>query len=260
MKKIIGILLITLIIGWYTLSNCAPELTTTISLQEHINDSLTLVNGDYALKQDPTNLVKIPQNSASNLQVKDGYYVQNTVLQPLLQLLKAAEDVGITHFTINSAYRSGVAQQKLFEAKGATYAQQRGHSEHQTGLSLDIGSTQGTMEATEEGQWLAEHAHEHGFILRYPLGKEGITGIAYEPWHFRYVGLPHSQVMFDKELTFEEYLMYVEEQGSYIKKINNTTYFVQYTTNEKMAEIPDVTSFSVSRDNRGGKIITNNLN
>lgn len=85
MKKIIGILLITLIIGWYTLSNCAPELTTTISLQEHINDSLTLVNGDYALKQDPTNLVKIPQNSASNLQVKDGYYVQNTVLQPLLQ-------------------------------------------------------------------------------------------------------------------------------------------------------------------------------
>ena len=79
------------------------------------------------------------------------------------------------------------------------------------GLALDITSDsfipllQGFAD-TEEGKWLEAHSHEYGFILRYPSGKEYITGIEYEPWHFRYVGTPHSEIMTFKGLTLEEYL------------------------------------------------------
>ena len=62
------------------------------------------------------------------------------------------------------------------------------------------------MDNTPEGEWLANNAHKFGFILRYPADKVHITGIRYEPWHFRYVGLPHSELMYKQNLALEEYL------------------------------------------------------
>lgn len=259
MKKIILVLILALVAS-YSFFNRTPALTTSISLEEHTQDTLLLVNRDYALAHDPKNLTAIPKNIAQNVQIREHYTVQQTMLAPLKQLFAAARADGINHFTINSAYRSGRAQQQLFDNRGEAYAQPRGHSEHQTGLSLDIGSTQGTMDATAEGAWLAQHAHEYGFILRYPQGKEAITGIAYEPWHFRYVGLPHSQLMYEKNWTLEEYLENLQSTQKYTKKIADKHYFVQYTTAQKTARIPDATSVSVSQDNRGGKIITTFLN
>ena len=85
-----------------------------------------------------------------------------------------------------------------------------GCSEHEIGLALDITSDtyipllQGFAE-TEEGKWLAEHGHEYGFILRYPSGKEYITGIEYEPWHFRYVGREAAKIMHDENICLEEF-------------------------------------------------------
>ena len=60
---------------------------------------------------------------------------------------------------------------------------------------------------TPEGMWLAAHCHEYGFILRYPKGKEAVTGIGWEPWHFRYVGVPFAREIADRGLTLEEYLL-----------------------------------------------------
>ena len=78
---------------------------------------------------------------------------------------------------------------------GSDYALPAGYSEHNLGLSLDIGSTQKKMEKAPEGKWIEENVWKHGFVLRYPKNKSNITGIQYEPWHIRYVGLPHSAIM-----------------------------------------------------------------
>ena len=85
-----------------------------------------------------------------------------------------------------------------------------GASEHEIGLALDIAADDFVelVEAfadTDEGKWLAEHSYEYGFILRYPKGKEYITGIVYEPWHFRYVGREAAAVIYREQITLEEF-------------------------------------------------------
>ena len=90
------------------------------------------------------------------------------------------------------------------------YNAEAGKSEHQTGLAVDLwdGVTWGlAMARTKAGVWLWRHAPEYGFILRYPQGKVKITGYAYEPWHFRYLGLAHSQdFTANSKVSLEEYL------------------------------------------------------
>lgn len=102
-----------------------------------------------------------------------------------------------------SGYRSEQRQRDVFDASvrdhGEAAALQTsarpGHSEHQTGLAMDVTSADGTCPAedcfatTPEAAWLAAHAPEHGFVVRYPAGREGATGYAHEPWHLRYVGV-----------------------------------------------------------------------
>lgn len=92
------------------------------------------------------------------------------------------------------------------------YVAEPGHSEHQTGLTMDVSGSTGECAADEcfagtpEAQWLADHAVTFGFIIRYPLGKEAITGYHYEPWHLRYVGVTVSTAIAASGLTLEEYL------------------------------------------------------
>ncbi len=81
-----------------------------------------------------------------------------------------------------------------------------GHSEHQTGYTVDCNTIDDAFGETAEGKWLAAHCHEFGFIIRYPKGKEDITGYAYEAWHIRYVGLEAAAEIFGQGLTLEEYL------------------------------------------------------
>nr|WP_250130198.1 M15 family metallopeptidase [Jeotgalicoccus sp. WY2] len=90
------------------------------------------------------------------------------------------------------------------------YSAEPGHSEHQTGLAIDVGSydsavlLQTSFEYTPEFQWLKDVAHEYGFIIRYMKGKEDITGYMYEPWHLRYVG-DKAPAIYESGLTLEEY-------------------------------------------------------
>ncbi len=88
-----------------------------------------------------------------------------------------------------------------------------GHSEHQTGLTIDVSGDNGcTLDtcfiSTPEGKWLEDNAHKYGFIIRYPKDKTNITGYNYEPWHIRYVGQSHAQQIKEKDITLEEYLGY----------------------------------------------------
>ncbi|MGL5084891.1 MAG: M15 family metallopeptidase, partial [Clostridium sp.] len=81
-----------------------------------------------------------------------------------------------------------------------------GRSEHQTGLSMDIGDASGNLiEKEKHVGWIRDNSYKYGFIVRYPKGKEIITGYSYEPWHIRYVGVEVAKEIFNKNITFEEY-------------------------------------------------------
>lgn len=136
----------------------------------------------------------------------------------LEQLFAGAETDGIFLGGV-SGFRSQETQAALFQRyvdkdgleTAKTYSSVPGYSEHQTGLSIDVSDSSGNcaaefcFEGTAEAEWLADHAHEYGYIIRYPKGKEAITGFAYEPWHIRYVGTEVAGEIYKRDITLEEY-------------------------------------------------------
>lgn len=134
-----------------------------------------------------------------------------------LQVLQAgAKNTGY-NLSILSAYRSQATQASTYGAYVAkdgvaqadTYSARPRHSEHQTGLAVDVGNGVCNLEIcfgnTAAGQWLAAHAHEYGYIIRYQQGKTPITGYQYEPWHLRYVGEELAAEIYKSKLTLEEF-------------------------------------------------------
>ncbi len=138
-------------------------------------------------------------------------------------MFDAAKKDGI-ELAIGSGYRSYSYQKNLYqnyvardgEEAANRYSAKPGQSEHQTGLAADLAALdgecylQGCFMNTDEGKWLAEHAHEYGFILRYPEEKEEITGYIFEPWHYRYLGIEEALKIKESGLTLEEYYNYTE--------------------------------------------------
>ena len=116
---------------------------------------------------------------------------------------------------IESGYRSYYYQEKLYNNYVLKYGQSNadifsarpGHSEHQTGLALDLNTIDDTFLDTLEYKWIYENSYKYGFIIRYPFGKENITGYKFEPWHLRYVGYPLSKILYNNGnwITLEEY-------------------------------------------------------
>ena len=115
-----------------------------------------------------------------------------------------------------SSYRSYFYQEELYnyyvrtlgEKKALEASAKPGHSEHQTGLVIDIEGSIGKysdFETTEEFIWMKENAYKYGFILRYPKNKKNITGFKYEPWHYRYVGKDVAKIIHENNITLEEY-------------------------------------------------------
>lgn len=162
-----------------------------------------------------------------------GYQIDSRIKEAYLGLIEAGHAAGMD-FTLVSGYRSIEAQQANYDttynnniAQGYTPEEAKAKteefialpnaSEHTTGLSIDITSTQlanevggsGLFQELEnypEGEWLKENAPTYGFVLRYPKEKEDITKIAFEPWHFRYVGVENALYMTENDLTLEEYV------------------------------------------------------
>lgn len=125
------------------------------------------------------------------------------------------------NLTAFSTYRAFDYQVTLYEryvsrdgkAAADTYSARPGYSEHQTGLAFDIGEVNfekhwasSSFGETEAGKWVAANAHRFGFVMRYPEGKEPVTGYMHESWHFRYVGIDISTDIFNRKITLEEYL------------------------------------------------------
>lgn len=130
----------------------------------------------------------------------------------LEEMYAAAAEDGITLWTA-SGYRTYEEQRALYEEYAAvdgyeaadTYSARPGHSEHETGLTFDVNDPSNTFDGTPEAQWLEQHCAEYGFIIRYPKGKEDITGFMYESWHVRYVGEEVAKFVMENGICLEEY-------------------------------------------------------
>ena len=177
--------------------------------------NLILVNKYYKLTKDfkPKDIVPI-----SNQFSYEGNEISKHVYEKYRSMWNAAKEEGLM-LIVNSSYRDYETQDAVWkdyaEAHGEEWADNKaaraGSSEHETGLALDIVTNNVIMnefENTEEFKWLQNNAYKYGFILRYPKGKENITGYEYESWHYRYVGEEVAEEIHNLDITFDEYYAY----------------------------------------------------
>jgi len=185
---------------------------------------VVLVNKQNALPANftPTDLVypNVPFTFTEKVDKRKMRQVAATALE---KLFAGAEKDNI-YLAGVSAYRSYATQTSLFNSYAKTYGYDKartfsalpGTSEHETGLAIDVSGIDGKCQATEcfadtkEAKWLAQHAAEYGFIVRYPQGDQAITGYVYEPWHLRYVGVDVSTTITKENTTLEQYLQATE--------------------------------------------------
>ncbi|ASA24781.1 M15 family metallopeptidase [Paenibacillus donghaensis] len=238
--------------------------TIKIVLEDQVHQGdLLLVNKEYpvhpgSVKADIIDLMEHQDIVQGYGLLDNGIRLSKQVAEKFQQMVEAAAQDGVTHFMISSGYRSFEEQELLYKEKGAAYALPAGYSEHNLGLSMDIGSTLKAMNEAPEGKWLQKNAWKYGFILRYPKDKMQYTGIEYEPWHFRYVGLPHSGIMYEQELVLEQYIDLLQEQRSLSATIGGERYNVSYVAVSGNAplKVPETGEVVLSGDNRGGIIVT----
>lgn len=185
----------------------------------HIGSIGILVNKFHELPRDyrPDDLV-YPNAPFIFDERVDKRKMRKEAARALEQLIAGARQDGI-YLAGVSAYRSHAAQTAIYHSNVRRYGKKNaelycaepGHSEHKTGLAVDLTRSDGKCAAEacfadmKEAKWLHNHAHDYGYIVRYPKGKEHITGYQYEPWHIRYVGKQLSAVLTERRITLEEY-------------------------------------------------------
>lgn len=201
-------------------TDVAASKTSKKTIPDNLPWYLTLVNFEHALSE-----TFVPEELA---EVDNGYVADSRIADATKQMIAAAREENVRIIAL-SAYRDYDYQMDLYENKVQRLQQEKGYSvdkareeaatvvaypgtsEHQLGLALDLVDARHvkldeSQEDTDAYKWLYEHCAEYGFIVRYPNGKTDITGIIYEPWHFRYVGEEAAKVIMEKGITLEEYL------------------------------------------------------
>jgi D-alanyl-D-alanine carboxypeptidase len=239
------------------------DLTINVAKNQIYQGNLVLINKEYpvhkeAIKPDVVNLFQHKELVKGFGLLDNTIRLSQSVVQSFSTMVEAAGKEGVRHFLISSGYRDTKEQALLYKEMGADYALPAGHSEHNLGLSLDIGSSQMAMNQAPEGKWLEENAWKFGFILRYPKDKTDITGIQYEPWHFRYVGLPHSVIMQRKNLSLEQYLDFLKEKKTVSTTADGKKYEISYypVSRNTTIHVPSNSHFEMSGNNMDGVIVT----
>lgn len=201
-------------------SNFYQDIVTTPNPES----LLVLVNKNYQLNKThiPSDFIPVDV-TLSEFAPYETNYLRRDAADATEQLFQAAKELGYT-LTLRTGFLSYESQKKRYEQDvyemGLEYAEsistRPGHSEHQTGLAIDITSPSVNNELTvdfaktEEGQWILSHAHDYGFIIRYPEGKEEELGYTYQPWHLRYVGKEVAKEIYENEWTLEDYILTYE--------------------------------------------------
>ena len=240
----------------------------SLSYDEIHKGSLILVNQAHALDEHAAeDLVPVAESAA---------LLQSSAAHALARLM---DDIrGWQQIVFVSAWRSRREQQQIWDDSlresgpefTRTYVAFPGHSEHETGLASELGARRDQNDFIRPdfpctGACLAfrEKAADYGFILRYPKGKESVTGIGHEPWHFRYVGIPHARIMRTQDMTLEEYTDYLKrfpyrnslcpgESAGHRIAIS----YIEADQNPIRLELPDNCPYSLSGNNVDGFILT----
>ena len=195
---------------WYTNTK-----KSDISKQE-----LMLTNKFYNLDNtyNSDNMVKVSKQYSYG----ENQMLTSNTFDAFLSMFNDAKKEDLT-LIINSSFRGYEDQEEIYqfykdtrgEKEANKIAAKAGYSEHQTGMAIDIqtyGSSSSTFEEYDEFKWLQNNAHKYGFILRYPKGKEYLTGYEYESWHYRYVGVEVATYIYENNITFDEYYAYFVEK------------------------------------------------
>jgi len=237
--------------------------TIEITKEQVFQGNLLLVNNEYpvhqeSIKSDVVNLFTHKELTKGYGLLDNEIKLSEDVVHKFSGMIAAAEKEGVRHFLINSGFRDFDEQSVLYQEMGSDYALPAGYSEHNLGLSLDVGSAQMKMDVAPEGKWIEKNAWKYGFILRYPKDKTAITGIQYEPWHIRYVGLPHSVIMEEKNFALEEYLEFLKEQKSISITIHGEKFEISYypVTKDTTIHVPSNLRWEISGNNMDGVIVT----
>jgi len=234
----------------------AAHSFTFAQLYAMSNDRLLLVNPDHAVPEYIVgNLVKI----AGYVNTLDANMLLNEdALVMLRTMFDSAANVGFTQFRVTQGFRTHEYQQNLYnQLAGTGLAARPGYSEHQVGLAVDISYHDVNIGNSVQGNWLMNDSYKYGFILRYPQHKTHITGVPFEPWHYRYVGQPHAYFMTHNDMVMEEYVDYLRVNRQITVVFDGTVFTVFYLRSEdEVLEISENDQFWVSRDNTGGVIVT----
>jgi len=220
---------------------------------------LKLVNREHAITHevDPGTLVPVwPTLTARTAD----QMLHPTAMDAIEAAFAAAAQAGMNNLILSSGFRGYEEQHEWYaNTADAAFVVPPGHSEHHLGLAADIMNSPeaGTMPGSVEAAWLAEHAPRFGLILRYPEDKQDITGVPYEPWHFRYVGRVHAWYMDQHNFVLEEYIAYLQTHGGFQTMLDGRTYYVLYQRPQNdMIFVPEDLEFTVSGANTGGYIVT----
>ena len=223
-------------------ANC--DLTLLAENGSVLNDSLLLINENHP----------IPENYSPELIDLGGVYINSCAEEAYHNLADDIKDLYGNSIYIMSAFRSREEQTEILEY-GNEYAASVDSSEHLSGLALDVYvkyyAGMGFLDS-EEGQFVNSFCQDYGFIIRYPNYGEEITGIPFEPWHLRYVGLPHSKIIAENNLTLEEYIeLYIPEEIYYYED-----YFISRQKPGNIFIPEDFSEIVISPDNTGYYFIT----
>lgn len=232
--------------------------------------SLLLVNADYPLRETAEErLLPVDAEYPNVLLMREAVYI----LHQIFVKLHCRDRIVPV-----SGYRSAEEQTEIFRSSlrdngeefTRKYVAVPNHSEHQTGLAIDLGLKQEVIDFIRPefpyegicGRFRAA-APEYGFIERYPKGKEEVTGIGHEPWHFRYVGYPHSEIMSEQGLALEEYMTFIKQfscenplrwrRGS---RETEVFYVKAFQTGTTMITLPEDSLYRISGNNMDGWIVT----
>lgn len=233
--------------------------------------NLILVNAKYPYCSGNAESSLVPVHSDSKVLLERRAAV---LLSKLMSSIEGWEQISAV-----SGWRSRAEQQDIYNQSlrdnGAAFTEQfvanPDHSEHQTGLAIDLGLRKPEIDFINPDfpysgicQTFREKVVAYGFIERYPNGKEAITGIAHEPWHFRYVGAPHAAIMTELGLTLEEYHVFLKQypngEKRFLYRTGNQNIEVAYVKTTAGAdaefEIEDDIPYSVSGNNADGFVLT----
>lgn len=196
--------------------------STKVTSDNKYSGSLILVNKSHRYRNTGEEFIKLYENKT------DSFFMGSTeillskiAVKPLCDMFDAfRNETGLKKINVISGMRSVESQQEIYKQKAKLYGnlyakkyvQSPGFSEHHTGLCVDVsifnaedGSSE-DFDGTGKYSWFSENAWKYGFVIRYPESKEKITKIGYEPWHFRFVGVPHAYYMTKNDLCLEEYI------------------------------------------------------